>query len=86
MFIKITFIIPISWTKGLGKLLDLRSVSLRVICMLHVLVSVDVYKHGHVEARVQAGYLSVIAPHFYFLRQSVSLNMKHSDSSRSAHQ
>lgn len=58
MFIKITFIIPISWIWELGKLSDLRSVSLGVICVLHVLVSVGVYEHVHVEARVQVGYHS----------------------------
>lgn len=45
MFIEITFSMPISWIKELGKLSDLRSVSLGVICVLHVLVSMGVYEH-----------------------------------------
>jgi hypothetical protein len=54
--------------------------------VLHVLVSVGVYEHVHVEARVQVGYHSLIAPHFYFLRQSILLNLTCIDSSISAHQ
>lgn len=45
MFIEITFSMPISWIRELGKLSDLRSVSLGVICVLHVLVSMGVYEH-----------------------------------------
>lgn len=87
IFIKIAFIIPTSWVSKSGKLSsDLRSIFGGVVCMLGILVRVALYKCVYLKAGVPSGCLSLIAPHFLFLSQVVSLNLKLISSSRSPHQ